>query len=199
LVLRILSLLLSAGNTSPQQLQLTAVHAYSPVGGRLKVCENVEKIRVPDLPILCNWRTLAFMKVSSWLNSEKHRQLVERWWIALVLLWDVGKTFVVDKAFGKYGVNPYGYFFIVIAVAVPYAITSAKMLFAIIANNWRRAAIFGTAAVVLHFVSDIYILINAKQVPKSIFNSFIIAVVVLSIFAVHGVVSQVRAHRKRNK
>jgi hypothetical protein len=138
------------------------------------------------------------MKISSWLTSEKHRRLVERWWIAIVLIWDVGKTFVVDKTFGKYGVNPYGYFIIVIAVAVPYAITSAKMLFAIIANHWRRATIYGVAAVVLHFVSDIYILVNAKQVPKSLFSSFIIAVVILTIFAVHGVVSQVRAHRRKS-
>ena len=139
------------------------------------------------------------MNISSWLTSEKHRQLVERWWIAIVLVWDIGKTLVVDKTFGKYGVNPYGYFFIVIAVAVPYAITSAKMLFAIIANNWRRAAIYGAAAVVFHFVSDIYILINAKQVPRSLYDSFIVAVVIFAVFAVHGVISQVRAHRQGKK
>ena len=137
------------------------------------------------------------MRITGWLSSEKHRRLIERWWIAIVLLWDIAKTFVIDKTFGKYGVNPYGYFAIVIAVAVPYAITSAKMLFAIVANNWRRAALYGAAAVVLHFVSDIYILLNAKQVPRSIYDSFIIAVVILTVFAVHGVISQVRAHRRK--
>jgi hypothetical protein len=136
------------------------------------------------------------MRIAGWLSSEKHRRLIERWWIAIVLVWDIAKTLVIDKTFAKYGVNPYTYFFIVIAVAVPYAITTAKMLFAIISNHWKRAALFGAAAVVLHFVSDAYILFNAKQVPRSIYDSFIIAVVILTIFAVHGVISQVRAHRR---
>lgn len=137
------------------------------------------------------------MKISLWLSSEKHRLLIERWWIAIVLLWDIAKTLVIDKTFAKYGVNPYIYFVIVIAVAVPYAITTAKMLFAIICNNWRQAALYGAIAVVLHFVSDIYILLNAKQVPRSIYDSFIIAVIIFTIFAVHGVVSQVRAHHRK--
>ena len=137
------------------------------------------------------------MNVSSWLKSEHHRRLLERWWILLVLVWDIGKTLVVDKTFGKYGVNPYGYFFIVIAVAVPYAMTTAKMLFAIVGNQWKRAFVLGVVAVALHFVSDIYILVNAKQVPRSIMDSFIVAVIILTIFAVHGIVMQVRAHRKK--
>ena len=144
-----------------------------------------------------NWRTLPTMRIAGWLSSEKHRRLIERWWIAIVLLWDIAKTLVIDKTFAKYGVNPYIYFVIVIAVAVPYAITTAKMLFAIVCNNWRQAALYGGIAVVLHFVSDIYILLNAKQVPRSIYDSFIIAVVIFTVFAVHGVITQVRAHRRK--
>ena len=92
------------------------------------------------------------MKVTSWLKSERHRQLIERWWIAIVLLWDIFKSLVVDKAFAKYGVNPYIYFLIVISIAVPYAISTAKMLFAILANHWRNALTFGIVAAVLHIL-----------------------------------------------
>lgn len=137
------------------------------------------------------------MKITGWLKSEKHRQLIERWWIALVLLWDIAKTLVIDKTFAKYGVNPYIYFVIVITIAVPYAISTAKMLFAILANHWPNALKFGAVAVVLHFVPDIYILVTAKQVPRRLFDSFIVTIVIFSVFAVHGIFQKVREHRRK--
>lgn len=142
-------------------------------------------------------RTLFPMKVTSWLNSEKHRQLFERWWIAIVLIWDILKTLVVDKTFSKYGVNPYIYFVIVISISVPYAISTAKLLFAILSNHWRNAMIYGIVAVILHFIPDIYILVNAKQAPRSLVDSFIVTIVIFTVFAVHGITSKVRAHRRK--
>jgi hypothetical protein len=137
------------------------------------------------------------VKVTTWLKSEKHRRLVERWWIALVLLWDILKSIVVDKTFAKYGVNPYIYLVIVISISVPYAITTAKMLFAILANHWRRAFAFGAIAVVLHFIPDVYILISSSHVPKSIFDGFIFTIVIFSAFAVYSIAAEVRNHRKK--
>jgi hypothetical protein len=137
------------------------------------------------------------MRATSWLKSEKHRQLIERWWIGIVLVWDILKTVLVDETFAKYGVNPYIYFIIVITIAVPYAISTAKMLFAIIANQWRRALSYGAVAVTLHFIPDIYILATARQVPRSLFDSFLVMLVIFTIFAIHGVVSKVREHRRK--
>ncbi|MFM6840932.1 MAG: hypothetical protein ACKOVI_00695 [Candidatus Planktophila sp.] len=136
------------------------------------------------------------MKITGWLKSEKHRQLVERWWIVIVLAWDIFKTIVVDETFAKYGVNPYIYFVIVVVIAVPYAKSTAKMLFAILANHWSNAFKFGLIAVVLHFVPDIYILVTAKHVPRSLFDSFLVAIVIFTVFAVHGIVSHIRAEKK---
>lgn len=137
------------------------------------------------------------MKISRWLKSERHQQLVERWWILIVILWDIFKTIVVDETFAKYGVNPYIYFIIVISIAIPYAISTAKMLFSILGNQWRQATFFGLFAVVLHFIPDVYILLTAQHVPRSLMDSFIVVLVIFTIFATHGVVSKVRQHRKR--
>ena len=140
------------------------------------------------------------MQITVWLKSERHRQLIERWWIAIVLIWDILKSIVVDKTFAKYGVNPYIYFVIVVLIAVPYAISTAKMLFAIIANLWRHAMSYGAVAVVLHFVPDVYILATAKQVPRSLYDSFILMVIIFTVFAMHGTISKVREHRQnKNK
>lgn len=141
-------------------------------------------------------RTLSRMKTTAWLKSEKHRQLIERWWIVIVLVWDIFKTIVVDETFAKYGVNPYIYFVIVVAIAIPYAKSTAKMLFAILANHWSNAFKFGLVAVVLHFVPDIYILVTAKHVPRSLFDSFIVMIIIFTIFAVHGAITHIRANKK---
>lgn len=136
------------------------------------------------------------MKATGWLKSEKHRQLVERWWVVIVLFWDIFKTIVVDETFAKYGVNPYVYFLIVIGIAVPYAKSTAKMLFTILASHWSSAFRYGLIAVVLHFVPDIYILVTAKHVPRSLFESFIVMIIIFTIFAIHGVVSHIRTNKK---
>jgi len=141
--------------------------------------------------------SLTPMDLSRWLKSERHRKLIERWWIAIVLIWDILKTIVVDKTFAHFGVNPYIYFCIVITIAVPYAISTAKMLFAIISNHWRHALSYGFIAVILHFIPDIYILATARKVPRSLFDSFVVMVLIFTVFAVHGVVSKVREHRRK--
>ena len=136
------------------------------------------------------------MQVSHWVKSEKHQKLIERWWIAIVIAWDILKTFAVDKTFSKYGVNAYIYFVIVISIAVPYAISTAKMIFAIIINHWRKASIYGGIALVLHFIPDIYILLTAKSVPKTIFDSFIFIIAIFTFFGIREVVLKVRAHKR---
>ena len=137
-------------------------------------------------------RTLSSMKITSWLQSERHRQLVERWWIGIVLLWDILKSVLVDKAFAKYGVNPYVYFAIVITIAVPYAISTAKLLFSLLQSHWRNSFIYGVIAIVLHFIPDVYILETAKQVPRSLFDGFILLIAIFAIFGIRQIIVQVR-------
>ena len=137
------------------------------------------------------------MQVARWVKNERHQKLIERWWIGIVIAWDVLKTFAVDKTFSKYGVNAYIYFAIVISIAIPYAITTAKMFFAIIINHWRKASIYGGIALVLHFVPDIYILATAKSVPKTIYDSFIFIIAVFTFFGVREVYRKVKEHRKK--
>ena len=136
------------------------------------------------------------MQLSRWIKSEKHQKLIERWWIGIVIAWDVLKTFAVDKTFAKYGVNPWIYFTIVIAIAIPYAISSAKMFFAIVVNHWRKASIYGAIAIVLHFIPDIYILTTAKSAPRTIYDSFLFIMAVFAFFGIREVLHKIREHRK---
>lgn len=136
------------------------------------------------------------MNLSRFIKSERHRQLIERWWVAIVIAWDIFKTFAVDKTFAKYGVNPYLYFAIVMAIAYPYARTTARMFFSIVANNWRSALISGSIALVLHFIPDVFILITAKQVPHRIRDGFFVVVALFTFLAIREVILKVRSHKK---
>jgi hypothetical protein len=134
------------------------------------------------------------MNLPGWLSSEKHRRLVQRWWILIVILWDVSKTFVIDKTLSQYGVNPYIYFAITISISVPYAIVTARMLFAFIERHWRNSLIYGFAAAVFHFLPDVYIFYSAKQVPRTLYDGLILIVVLFTALSIRGIVLHVRAN-----
>jgi len=85
---------------------------------------------------------------------------------------------------------------IVFAIAVPYAISTAKLFFSIVEKRWRNTFIYGAIAIVLHFAPDAYILSTAKSVPRSLFDGFILGIVIFSIFGIREIVIKVREHKK---
>ena len=139
------------------------------------------------------------MNIPGWLKNEKHRKLVERWWVGIVIVWEVIRTLVVDRTFGKYGVNPWIYFAIVMTISVPYALCTAKLLFAIIEKHWRNGLIYGAIAIVFHFAPDAYILLSAKEVPRSLFDGFIFIVILFTVVGVRAIVLSIREHRRRGQ
>jgi hypothetical protein len=139
------------------------------------------------------------MNLPGWLSSEKHRRLIQRWWIAIVILWDISKTFVIDKTLANYGVNPYIYFTITIVISIPYALVTTRMIFALIEKHWKNSLIYGSAATIFHFLPDIYIFISAKALPRSLFDGLIIIVVIFTIFFARGIFLHVRIHHRNTE
>lgn len=139
------------------------------------------------------------MNIPGWLKNEKHRKLVERWWVGIVMVWEIIRTLVVDKTFGKYGVNPWIYFTIVMSISVPYALCTAKLLFALIEKHWRNGLIYGAVAIVFHFAPDAYILLSAKEVPRSLFDGFIFTVILFTVVGIRTIVVSIREHRRRGQ
>lgn len=149
------------------------------------------------LEVCC--RTLSDVKITKWLKSKEHQKLFERWWIALTIGWELIRTFAVNRTFAKYGVNTWIYFAIVITIALPYAHSTAKLLFAIVERHWRKSIIYGVIALILHFAPDVYILANAKEVPKTIFDSFIFIVVVFTLVGIRSLVVSIKTHRRHKE
>jgi hypothetical protein len=136
------------------------------------------------------------MQIFSWIKSKDNQKLIERWWIAIVLLGDTFKTIAVDKTFEKYGVNPSVYMAIAFAIAVPYAISTSKLFFSIVEKHWRNTFIFGSIVIILHLAPDANILSTVKSVPRSIFDRFILAIIIFALFGIRAIVIKVREHKK---
>ena len=136
------------------------------------------------------------MRFTSWIKSERNQRFFQRWWIAISILWECLRTLVVDKTFGKYGVNPYIYFALVMAIVVPYAIVTVRLIVGIVFRRWAQALIYGFLTIVLHFAPDVYIVATAREVPDKLMESFFFVVFIIAAVVVQGMIMKVRRQRK---
>ena len=136
------------------------------------------------------------MRFTSWIKSERNQRFLQRWWIAITILWECIRTLVVDKTFGKYGVNPYIYFALVMAIVIPYAIVTVRLLVSIVHRRLPQSFIYGLLAIVLHFAPDVYILFTANAVPDKLMESFYFVVFIFAAIALQGIVMKVKRQRK---
>jgi len=136
------------------------------------------------------------VRFTSWIKSERNQRFLQRWWIAITILWECIRTLVVDKTFGKYGVNPYIYFALVMAIVVPYAIVTVRLLVAIVNRLLTQALVYGFLAIVLHFAPDVYIVVTANEVPDKLMEIFFFIVFIFAAVALQGIVMKVKKQRK---
>ena len=87
------------------------------------------------------------------------------------------------------------YLAIVLTISVPYAITTAKLFFAIVSKNYRNLVFLIPLALFFHFAPDAYILSAAKSVPRSIFDGFILIIAIFTLFGIREIVIKVREHK----
>ena len=131
------------------------------------------------------------MKIS-WLENTKHQHLVERLWILIVIIWGCVKALVINDVFSKYGINTWIYLSIDLAIAVPYALSTARFVIFGLEGKWQKAWPYGIAAIIFHFIPDIYILAGTHSVPKSIYIMFAITVIGFTYFGYRNVRGQLK-------
>ena len=131
------------------------------------------------------------MKIS-WLENTRHQHLVERVWILLVIIWGCIKALVINDVFATYGINTWVYLTIDLAIAVPYALSTARFVIYGLEKRWQKAWPYGIAAIVFHFIPDIYILAGTHSVPKGIYLVFGLTVIGFTYFGYRNVRSQIK-------
>jgi len=131
------------------------------------------------------------MKIS-WLENTKHQHLVERLWILIVLIWGCIKAVVIKDVFGKYGINTWVYLAIDLGIAVPYALSTARFVIFGLEKKWHKAWPYGIAAIIFHFIPDIYVLAGTHSVPKVIYFLFGATVIVFTYLGYRNVRGQIK-------
>jgi hypothetical protein len=131
------------------------------------------------------------MKIS-WLENTKHQHLVERLWILIVIIWGCIKAVVIKDVFGKYGINTWVYLAIDLGIAVPYALSTARFVIFGLEKKWQKAWPYGIAAIIFHFIPDIYVLADTHSVPKVIYFLFGATVIVFTYLGYRNVRGQIR-------
>jgi len=129
---------------------------------------------------------------TSWLKNPRHQHLVERIWILLVVIWGCIKAVVIRDVFGKYGINTWVYLAIDLAIAIPYALSTARIVIFALEKQWQKAWPYGIAAIIFHFIPDIYILAGTHSVPKSIYLLFGISVIIFSYLGYRNIRGQIK-------
>ena len=131
------------------------------------------------------------------LSAEQHlrRRHLSRAWAVVVIVWAFGRALLVWAAVGDYGINPWWYLAIDLVCASIDAVTTPKTVLALIDNQYRRAAIWGSASVTAFVIPDLYIFVATDKLPRSIIVAVLVVIAVTLTFSIISVVRKVRSGR----
>ncbi len=127
------------------------------------------------------------------------RRLLERLWVGVVIAYGAGRAFVVWKALGKYGVNPWIYLVLDVTSSWPYGVATARLVTSVIDRNFVRARAWGILAAITFLLPDLYILLAARHVPIEVYVIIISIVSLLALFTAASLYFKIRNGRKARK
>lgn len=129
------------------------------------------------------------------LTDTTKRKTSARIWFALVFIWALVRAFLVYKFFAPHGVNPIWYFVIDVASSIPYAIYSARLVFAFIDQNRPQLISSGLITLISFYLPDIYVFIFANEIPRVLLISFIGWILLFSALAMIEIARNIRRGR----
>lgn len=105
-------------------------------------------------------------------------------WLTIVLAWSITRTLLIAHVFERYGLNIPLYFAIDFLSSIPYAFTSAKTFNLFLSHQRTAAMKWGVTTVLFFYLPDIYIVVDAKDVPPHTYIGFGVILIFLSTLAI---------------
>jgi hypothetical protein len=130
------------------------------------------------------------------LHDSSSRRLLERFWILATVGYGVGKAVIVGFVLGRYGVNPWIYAVIEISTSFVLGVASAKTVGAAVDRAWGPSLRWGSLTAVVYFAPDVSLFIMGKGMPREVWITLLLIIVVLAGFTVWSTVGKVRAGRR---
>ena len=126
------------------------------------------------------------------LTDTTTRKTSARIWFSLVFTWALVRALLVYKFFAPHGVNPIWYFVIDVASSIPYAIYSARLVFAFIDQNRPQLFSSGLITLISFYLPDIYVFLFANEIPRVLLISFVGWILLFSAMAIIEIFRNVR-------
>ena len=131
------------------------------------------------------------------VHRSRREAVLERLWAGTIVVYSFGAAVVVNKTLRKYGVNPYLFFVIDICTSWPYGIATARIVINTMAKNWKAVRKWTWIAAITFVTPQVYILITAHHAPRDVYLIVIAVISFLIVFAIAGVLLQIRNTRKK--
>jgi hypothetical protein len=128
-------------------------------------------------------------------NKQK---IATRIWLALVILWAIGRALFVNHLFSSYGINGALYFVVDLASSIPYAIFSARLVITFIGHDLKGVYRNILLTTFFFYIPDFYILIAARKVPSSLYVILFFTIFLFSAFAIGAIARDIR-HKRRSR
>lgn len=129
------------------------------------------------------------------LDVTKRARRLEIAWVAVVVLYGVGRSLAVWKMLARYGVNPFIYFFIDVGSSLPYGVATARLVRSFVRHDSKEAIKWGVLATATFIAPDIYLVATLHRAPKYVYGVIAVIVVSLGSLAVLGVRRQLLSNR----
>jgi len=130
---------------------------------------------------------------------SKRETFWERVLATTVVIYTFCATFVVYKELRQYGTNWILYFIIDVPTSWFYGIAAARLVGSFVKKRWHQVQKWAWLAAINFAIPQLYILLSARKAPHSVYVIIYSVISILALFAVVGVISQIRIAKREQK
>ena len=130
---------------------------------------------------------------------SKRETFWERVFASTVVIYTFCATFIVYKELRKYGTNWVIYFIIDLPTSWFYGIAVSRLVGSFVKKRWNQVQKWAWLAAINFVLPHLYILISARKAPHTVYLIIYVVIAVLAMFALGGIISQIKVAKKEEK
>jgi hypothetical protein len=130
---------------------------------------------------------------------SKRETFWERVFASTVVIYTFCATFIVYKELRKYGTNWVIYFIIDLPTSWFYGIAVSRLVGSFVKKRWNQVQKWAWLAAINFVLPQLYILISARKAPHTVYLIIYVVIAVLAMFALGGIISQIKVAKKEEK
>ena len=153
-------------------------------------------VRRCDWDVVVSFTPSFYDDCSTLVEVSARRQIMERSWVVVSLLYGLLRVSLVWQFLSKYGVNTAVYLCIELCSSAMYGISSARVVGSFVDSEWRLLKRWAPIALLAYAAPDAYVFASAGRLPGSLLRVLVSIVFVTATFTSIGMWLQIRDTRR---